>query len=51
MWRVQEWDSDCECWSDCDDIQPESRREDAEDSMRAAKRRCAYPVRMRVVKD
>lgn len=51
MYKVQQYDTDCEAWEDCDDIEPSTHREDAEDDMRAAKRRFAYPVRMRVVKE
>lgn len=47
-YKVQVWDSDCEVWEDADDFPPSSKL-DAEDDARQIKRRCAHPVRTRVV--
>lgn len=51
MYKVQIWDSDCECWEDDPDIRPTSNRMDAEDEMRQAKKSCSYPLKMRIIKE
>jgi len=49
-YQVQCWDSDCEEWQNAEECPPTSNRFDAEDDEREIKRRCAYPVRTRIVK-
>ncbi|MDP2227153.1 MAG: hypothetical protein Q8J78_06720 [Moraxellaceae bacterium] len=48
LYKVQVWDEDCESWQDDDECQPASRF-DAEDDAREIRRKCAYPVKTRVV--
>ena len=54
MYKVQYYDTDTESWEDAEDteeFQPTSSKSDAEDDAREMKRRCAYPIRTRVVKE
>lgn len=51
MYKVQVFDADCETWEDADECQPTKYKEDAEDDMREMKRKCAYGIRCRVVKE
>lgn len=51
MYKVQVYDTDTESWEDAEESQPTSSKMDAEDDAREMKRRCAYPIKVRVVKE
>jgi hypothetical protein len=49
-WQAQYWDSDCECWEDMDhDGARGSNRFDVEQEARYEARKCAYPIKTRII--
>jgi hypothetical protein len=51
VYKAQVWDTDMECWTDFEEVQPHVDRSIVELDLNHEKRRCAYKLRTRIVKD
>ena len=50
LWAVQTYDTDSCSWEFSDECKPTGSKFNAEDDARQIKRKCCYPIRVRVVK-
>lgn len=50
MWKAEVYDTDMECWTDWDEIQPNKDKLAVLSDAKHAANKCAYRVRWRVVK-
>jgi hypothetical protein len=48
-YKAQEWDEDCECWEDMDDVAPSNDKYWVQDEAKQKARQCSYHVKTRVI--